>query len=179
MNNSLIKQECIIGDCRGTAKITAWEDNVDLFVEKNSYSLTRVTARSFKGKNVLAIPKEGFKIELIEDIGAVAQGHPEGKTNRTLKNVEVCGVKFFDCCYSCKSKVHATNDKLGKCNRCNTIQRLDKCMPQATAKLELRSETEHKVFSYFSPVVENICGSTNVSMEALLFSEEFDVIKES
>ena len=81
MNNSLIKH--MIGVCTGTAKITAWEDNVDLFVEKNSYSLTRVTVRSFKGKKCFAIPKEGFKIELIKDIGAVAQGHPDGKTNRT------------------------------------------------------------------------------------------------
>ena len=92
-------------------------------------------------------------------------------------NVQVCGVKFFDSyngCYSCKSKVHATSDKLGKCNRCNTIQRLDKCMPQATAKLELRSETEQKILSCFSPVVESICSGSNVSVEALLFSGEFD-----
>ena len=42
--------------------------------------------------------------------------------------------------------------------RSNTIQQLDKCEPQATAKLGLHSETEHKVFSlFFSPVVENIC----------------------
>ena len=31
--------------------------------------------------------------------------------------------------------------------RSNTIQRLDKCVPQATAKLGLRSETENKVSS--------------------------------
>ena len=157
MNNGLIKQECVISDSTGTAKITAWEDNVDLFVEQNSYSITGVTVRSFKGQKFLSIPKDGFKSESIEDIGAVAQSNPELETKRTLINVQVCGVKFFDSyngCYSYKSKVHATSDKLGKCNRCNTIQRLDKCMPQATAKLELRSETEHKILSCFSPVVE-------------------------
>ena len=177
MKNGLIKQECVVSDSTGTARITAWEDNVDLFVENNSYSLTGVTVRSFKGKKFLAIPKDGFKTELIQDIGAVAQRDPDRETNRTLKNVEVCGVKSFDCynaCYSCKSKVHPTNDKLGKCNRCNTIQRLDKCVPQTTAKLELRSENECKVFSCFSPVVEKICGCNNVSMDALLFSEGFD-----
>ena len=177
MNNGLIKQECVISDSTGNAKITAWEDNVDLFVEQNSYSITGVTVRSFKGQKFLSIPKDGFKSESIEDIGAVAQSNPELETKRTLMNVQVCGVKFFDSyngCYSCKSKVHATSDKLGKCNRCNTIQRLDKCMPQATAKLELRSETEHKILSCFSPVVESICSGSNVSVEALLFSGEFD-----
>ena len=133
--------------------------------------------RRRKTPKFLSIPKDGFKTELIQDIGAVAQRDPDRETNRTLKNVEVCGVKSFDCynaCYSCKSKVHPTNDKLGKCNRCNTIQRLDKCVPQTTAKLELRSENECKVFSCFSPVVEKICGCNNVSVEALLFSEGFD-----
>ena len=51
MKNGLIKQECVVSDSTGTARITAWEDNVDLFVENNSYSLTGVTVRSFKGKS--------------------------------------------------------------------------------------------------------------------------------
>ena len=71
---------------------------------------------------------------------------------------------------------HATaeiGEKIGKCNRCNSIQRLDKCYDQVTAKLELGNDTEFKVLSSFSPIIEEISGSNDATIETLLFSEPF------
>ena len=85
----------------------------------------------------------------------------------------VRGVKFFDSykgCYTCKGMVTPTTGKIGKCNRCNSI---DKCYDQVTAKLELGNDTEFKVFSSFSPIIEEISGSNDATIETLLFSEPF------
>ena len=66
---------------------------------------------------------------------------------------------------------------LGKCNHCNTLQRLDSCSQQITAKLELYSHDnqQSKVLLFFSPTIEEICGTATASAEKLLFSDSFDV----
>ena len=86
-------------------------------------------------------------------------------------------VKFFDSykgCYTCKGKVSPTTDKIGKCNRCSAVQRLDKCYTQITAKLELINQSGLKVLSCFSPIIEEIAQADNVTIEALLFSTKFN-----
>ena len=65
---------------------------------------------------------------------------------------------------------------LGKCNSCNTLQRLDSCSQQTTAKLELysRDNQQSKVLLCFTPIMEEICGTETASAEQLLFSDNFD-----
>ena len=81
--------------------------------------------RSFKGNKYLSIPKYDFTVEPIDDIGTVNTS-TETDEIRILEDVEVRGVKCFDSykgCYTCKGKVTPTTEKIGKCNRCNSIQR--------------------------------------------------------
>ena len=87
------------------------------------------------------------------------------------------GVKYlesYEGCYACKSKVTATTETLGKCNRCNTLRRLDKCSKQTTAKIEAQSDSGLTILTCFSPVIEEICESDHVTIESLLFSKKFN-----
>ena len=118
--------------------------------------------------------RHDFTIESIDDIGTVMDTSTE---TRVLKDVEVRGVQFFDTykgCYTCKSKVTPTSDTIGKCNRFGALQPLDKFYNQTTAKLELINDAGFKVFICFSPIIEEISQSDNVTIETLLFSDKFD-----
>ena len=180
VKNGLIKQDCIIGDTTGTSKVVLWGDNVGVLAEELCYRLSGVAIRSFKGNKYLSVPKDNFDIEEIDDIGAIDKALPDDIHTHTLQNVVVHGVKFFESyngCYSCKAKVTPISDQLGKCNRCMTMQRIDRCLEQATAKLELFSDStnEHKVLTCFTPILEKICVSSNTSINSLLFSDKFDL----
>ena len=145
----------------------------------SDYCIHGLIVRSFKGKKYLSVPKEDFQFEEIDDIGAVNDAQLE--QSHLLRNVAVQGVKYFDSysgCYACKGKVVKTpGSMLGKCNRCNTLQRLDSCSQQITAKLELYSHDnqQSKVLLFFSPTIEEICATATASAEQLLFSDSFDV----
>ena len=174
VKKGLLKQDCIISDPTGTATVTLWEDSIGLLVESESYKLSGATVRSFKSTKYLSIPRHDFTIDSIDDIGTVMDASTE---TRILEDVEVRGVKFFDSykgCYTCKGKVSPTTDKIGKCNRCSAVQRLDKCYTQITAKLELINQSGLKVLSCFSPIIEEIAQADNVTIEALLFSTKFN-----
>ena len=83
-------------------------------------------------------------------------------------------VDTYKGCYTCKSKATPTSDKIWKCNLCCALQRLDNCYNQTTAKLELINDAGFKVLSCFSPIIEQISQSDDVTIETLLFSAKFD-----
>ena len=60
-----------------------------------SYQLNRFKVRSYKGKNFLSIPPCGGSIQMIEDIGAVAQGDPNDNDVEMLVAARVMGVHQF------------------------------------------------------------------------------------
>lgn len=56
----------------------------------------------FKGKNFLSMPLCGGSIQMIEDIGAVAQGDSNDNNDvETLVAARVMGVHQFESFYSC------------------------------------------------------------------------------
>ena len=120
VKKGLVKQDCVVGDPTGTARITLWEDNVGVLAEGESYSLSGVKVRSFKGQKNLSIPKIGFQCMPIADIGTVCTTTPDIDEVHSIDRVQVQGVKYFDtyrACYSCKAKVNPTTDTIGKCTR--------------------------------------------------------------
>ena len=87
--------------------------------------------RAFKGTKYLSIPKDNFKIENIDDIEEVDDGTVQLEKNKKLKNVTISGVKFFEhynACYACSGKVVPRSDVIGHCNKCGSMQRLERCI---------------------------------------------------
>ena len=147
VKKGLVKQDCYIADATGTAKLTLWENNVDILVEDQCYTLSGIKVRSFKGEKYLSIPKDGFTYTSIDDIGVVKEYNPEGN-NIHICDVEIRSVKYFETyksCNTCSGKVSPTTDTIGKCNRCQSMQRLDKCSNQTTAKIEVANKADVKI----------------------------------
>ena len=66
-----------------------------------SYQLNRFKVRSFKGKNFPLMPPCGGSIQMIEDIGAVAQGDSNDNNDlEMLVAARVMGIHQFESFYS-------------------------------------------------------------------------------
>ena len=173
VKKGLVKQDCYVGDATGTAKLTLWENNVGLIVEDQCYTLSGIKVRSFKGEKYLSIPKDGFSYVPIDDIGVVQEKIDD---IHILHNVEIRAVKYFDAykgCLTCSGKVSPTTDTIGKCNRCESIQRLDKCTNKITAKIEVANTADFKTLTCFTPIINDIIGSGDATVESLLFCAPF------
>ena len=64
---------------------------------------------------------------------------------------------------------------VGRCNRCGSMQRLDRCKQLTSARLDLITGTDIKTVVAFSEVLDEI-GQGNATVEKLLVSEEFNAI---
>ena len=63
--------------------------------------------------------------------------------------------------------------KVGECNRCGVMQRLDKCKQHSSARLDLMTKTDVKSVMAFLQVLKEICQG-NPTVEKLLASEDFN-----
>ena len=143
-----------------------WKDNIGVLQPGNSYKLSGLMVRMYNGKKCLSVPKDGFQISSIEDIGVVEDVEVEVAKERKLTNVGIIGFEIYNGCYSCMGKVTP------RCGRCGSTQRLDRCKEQTSAKLDVESEGDVIMLSAFSPVLDDIYqGST--SIDALLSYERF------
>lgn len=62
------KQDVLITDHTGLAKLTLWEKAVDSLAEAESYTLKNFVVKEYKSK-----PKDGAEISAIADIGDVQE----------------------------------------------------------------------------------------------------------
>ena len=100
----LVKQEYAIADVTASCKIVTWKDNIGVLQPGNSYKLSGLMVRMYNGKKYLSVPKDGFQISSIEDIGVVEDVEVEVAKERKLTNVGIVGIKVFEIysgCYAC------------------------------------------------------------------------------
>ena len=96
-----------------------------------------------------------------------------------LLNVTVIGVRYLDNykgCYACSGKVTPRSDTLGECNRCESIQRLERCTMKTSAKVDVETNNEVHTISAFSPIINEICNESACTAETLLSCKPFDAI---
>ncbi len=124
----LFKQDVTLSDSTGTARITLWQDDIGKLEAEKSYHIQNLLVRSYDGSKYLTPPKSGSTITPKDDIGAVEE--PEDDDKNELDEAEVIAVSYIaanKCCVSCKGKVDSLDDRIGRCMKCCTTQRLDKC----------------------------------------------------
>ncbi len=120
---SLKKQEVTIADAYGNCILTLWEDHINCIKLEESYYITKLTVRFFNGDRTLSMPRTGFKLEQIEDIGNVNENTVDSSAS-TIQGAVVIGVKelqIFKSCLFCKAKIQEVNDRTGECTKCNTV----------------------------------------------------------
>ena len=178
LKNGLKKQDLIMGDATGTAKLTVWEKNVTSLKKGGSYKLSGLMVKVYNGLRYLSIPKEDVHIINILDIGSVEENEPKN-TDVSLEDAVVMGVmhlETFRSCFMCKGKVQTTSAAIGKCEKCSITVRLSKCVQEIAAKLVIESQQKTKILSAFSPIVQEICQREDVTEEALLKADNFDLL---
>jgi hypothetical protein len=180
------KQDIIIADDTANAKLTVWEEHVDTFEVSKCYSLRNITVREYASNKYLSLPKEGFTITTIDDIGSVdddCTNQPEQQLLQ-LPSAMIIGVPQLDSyksCLVCKARVEPDApepDKplLGRCTKCGMMQRFNACAEQLTAKLLVMQEYDGcspvtKTLHAFGKIISDLLGATTVTevtREALL-----------
>ena len=81
------KQDIIVGDSTGTARLTLWENEIGSIKEDNSYKLNGMTVREYRGIRFLSTSKDNSHILEVDDIGSV-QEEEEVPLNTNISTVK-------------------------------------------------------------------------------------------
>ena len=136
--NDKLKQDIIVADATGTARLTVWEDHCNSLQQGRSYHLKNYVVRVFQAVKYLS-RGEGSQLLAIEDIGHVA-AEVEEDQEITYKHVTIIGVPQLDSyksCLKCKARVEPSTYPLGSCSNkdCKMNQRIDFCPKYTSAKI--------------------------------------------
>jgi len=93
-DTNLTKQEVLVGDSTGKAILTLWEQQTDSLELLESYYLTKLNVRIFRGQHTLSYTQFGASFTTIEDIGDVLEEEHE-PAEPLMEGVEIGGVKDF------------------------------------------------------------------------------------
>jgi hypothetical protein len=177
-----LKQDIIIADETGTAKVTLWEKHVQSLQNSKSYTLKNFTVREYSSKKYLSMPREGASITNIADIGEVEDSLSDTECEIfELHNAQITGVQQLDsynACLTCKARVEPESPPLGRCSKCGMMQRLDLCPQQMSAKLLFSKkfpgdpETTTKTLHAFGRMIQDLAATSQseVTREDLLLS---------
>ena len=123
----LEKQDIAISDGTGTARLTLWQENIGKLEVDNLYEIKDLIVNSYNGAKYLTSPKSGCTITSLDDIhvGAIEEESEDEPGKNQLTDAEVAAVTNYTSakvCISCKAKVDPTNDRIGHCMKCSTVQ---------------------------------------------------------
>lgn len=128
-----VKQDVIVANSAGSAKVTLWKDQVGCFELGRSYLLMDFLVHVYLSNKYISRGK-GSELRLIDDIGPVAGTTVCSAVDEVtvLKQVTIIGVPELDSYKSClkyKARVELLSSRLGCCSKadCKMKQRLDLC----------------------------------------------------
>ena len=140
-----------------------------------SYKLSGLIVRTFRNQKYLSVPRDNFTITEIDDIGEVSVPAVANASNEHVTQAVVKGIKHvFRACYSCTGKVAETAEVLGDCTRCGVTQKIETCKLRLHARVDLQSEGNLITVTAFTPILEDICQTDDVTKAALLTSTPFN-----
>lgn len=86
---------------------------------------------------------------------------PQDDIANELVDVEIAAVSHFTSgkvCLACKGKVEALSDKIGRCKRCSTTQKVEKCATQMMATVLVDCTDHNRTFNVYLPMIIAITG---------------------
>ena len=105
VKKGLVKQEYCIADSSACCRIVTWGDNIGLLSVDGSYKLSGLIVRTYQDEKYLSVPREGFHVAGVEDIGVVVEVPEESPTERELLYCRSESLEKFESCYSCLGRV--------------------------------------------------------------------------
>lgn len=116
------------------------------------------------------MPKEGWSVVKINDIGEVEdpESDSETATNKAeVNNAQIIAVPQLDrykACLRCQARVEPVSPSLGICSKseCGLMQRYDLCTEQLSAQLLIMATTSPNKYTYtlnaFGKVIQQLAG---------------------
>ena len=177
--NGKTKQDVRIADHTNTITLTLWENDIGQLEEKKTYKFYNMMVRTFQGKKYISKPW-GAMIDEVPNLTTTVREDPQQLQNtKVLQKVEVIAIpklQIYPICIGCKSKVlqRATDVKFGICERCQMLQKIDKCATEKSATIIIQSDDVTLTLQAFGSVLETIT-SGPITQEALLTATPFTV----
>lgn len=183
------KQDLVIADSSGSARLTVWEEVIGKVVKGKSYRFIGMMVREFKGRKFLSTSKTDSKVEEIGDIGEVEVDEEEVEEGgsralaKLVNGVRVVGVDrltLYKGCLKCSSKVEVDIDdeEVGECVKCKLIQSMDDCKCSISAQMTVKlSNGFLMTLRAFDRVVLDIVEeeSGNVTAKMLIKAKSFSM----
>ena len=122
------KQECVCADSSGSSWLVLWEIYIGKVEVGHCYELQDVTIRSFEEQKYLSTSSKCV-IQDCDDIGEVSEDIEESRVfDICAEIVAVKNLATSKSCIVCTSgRVSTISSNLGKCLKCQSIMKLDKC----------------------------------------------------
>ena len=159
-NMTLKKGGFVIADETSVIRGVAWEKNVGVLKVGSTYKFCNVTVRMFSGAKFLSL-SENAVLEEVTDMGEVVEEDVEEGVDGVkvgkgeIVQVEKCEV--YNSCRTCKVKIVAENEFIGKCPKCEAKVKLIKCWKSVSTRFVILDDDgrEYRVTA-FDDIVKNI-----------------------
>ena len=156
---TLKKEAFVLADGTGVIRGVAWEKDAGVVKVGCSYKFCNVTVRSFGGAKYLSL-SENSAIEEVEDIGEVVEEDADDPVGVKIVKGEIVHVEkcdTYDSCRTCRAKVIAINETIGKCSKCEAKVKMSKSYRSRTARFVVKDCNGHEYkVTAFDEVVEKI-----------------------
>lgn len=180
------KQDVIVGDSSGSARVTVWEGEIGSMEEGGSYKMTGMMVREFRGEKFLSTSKQNSMIERIADIGDVEEETEDESTHGTpssqISGGRIVGVLQLDhyrSCLKCTAKVLQDRDdpEIGSCLKCQMMQAFEECGIQLSTQVMIRGDNGTWTLRAFGKVVEDIAQqpASTITERMLVKAKSFNV----
>lgn len=136
-------QNAVISDVTGRAKLSLWEESINLIQLNNCYKFNNLMVKTH---DTVFTPRIGLVVEKIEEIDALPLLQSI-KTTKNLSNAQVIAVTDFtsgNLCINCnKSILDSLKDlpTLGRCPKCLSTALKNHCKFQVSATLHVAADT--------------------------------------
>lgn len=99
VGKGLTKQEVTIANRTEAALLTLWEGDVGTLDIGLSYQFNRLIVCTYRGNHQLSLPATGASVDLIDDIGDVAEDSFDLDNDTALQAAQVMGVSVLEYMY--------------------------------------------------------------------------------
>ena len=169
----LSKQDITVADGTSSARLTLWHNNINKLTEGKSYELREMVVNHFNGVKYLSPPRSTpFSFTLIEDIDDVMNVPEDDPNWNTITNAVVATVSHFTkgkLCITatCRGKVEPRNNVTGRCIKCSSVQRLDKCSNETSVTLLIAYDGQSCALQAYLPIIKIIAGNDSITEESM------------
>ena len=133
------KQDCIIADSSGCARLVLWEKDINTFMVGSSYKLISVGVCCFNNINYLSVSGDSQILPTSDtgDVGTLEAGDVDRLVMSSIIEGEMIAARCIEYtgCSTCKVKIDTVDGIVGECSKCRLMVKMTKC-----SKFQYKSE---------------------------------------